>query len=96
VQCNAAGQVVLKLKTPWRDGTTHPVVSALKFMQRPAALVQRPRLALPSAHFSPLKDSFRAPSRETCGTTGRERLIADFESGCSTRVSPWPASSPPE
>jgi hypothetical protein len=23
VQCNAAGQVVLKLKTPWRDGATH-------------------------------------------------------------------------
>ena len=24
VQTNAAGQVVLKLKTPWPDGTTHP------------------------------------------------------------------------
>ena len=24
VQANAAGQVVLKLKTAWRDGTTHP------------------------------------------------------------------------
>jgi hypothetical protein len=23
VQLNAAGQVVLKLKTPWRNGTTH-------------------------------------------------------------------------
>ena len=23
VQTNATGQVVLKLKTPWRDGTTH-------------------------------------------------------------------------
>ena len=23
VQCNATGRVVLKLKTPWRDGTTH-------------------------------------------------------------------------
>ena len=23
VQCNAAEQVVLTLKTPWRDGTTH-------------------------------------------------------------------------
>ena len=29
VQCNAAGQVVLKLKTPWRDGTTHLVMSPL-------------------------------------------------------------------
>ena len=25
VQCNTAGQVALKLKTPWRDGTTHLV-----------------------------------------------------------------------
>ena len=35
VQCNAAGQVVLKLKTPWHDGTTHLVMSPLEFM--PAA-----------------------------------------------------------
>ena len=34
VQCNAAGQVVLKLKTAWRDGTTHQVMSPLEFMQR--------------------------------------------------------------
>jgi len=26
VQCNAAGQVVLKLKTAWRNGTTHLVM----------------------------------------------------------------------
>ena len=43
VQTNAAGQVVLKLKTPWRDGTTHLVMSPLEFMQRLAALVPRPR-----------------------------------------------------
>ena len=43
VQCNAAGQVVLKLKTAWRDGTTHLVMSPLEFMQRLAALVPRPR-----------------------------------------------------
>jgi len=46
VQTNAAGQVVLKLKTPWRDGTTHLVMSPLEFMQRLAALVHRPRLHL--------------------------------------------------
>ena len=33
VQTNAAGQLVLKLKTPWRDGTTHWVMSPLEFMQ---------------------------------------------------------------
>jgi hypothetical protein len=32
-----------KLKTPWRDGTTHLVMSPLEFMQRLAALVPRPR-----------------------------------------------------
>ena len=46
VQTNAAGQVVLKLKTPWRDGPTHLVMSPLEFMQRLAALVPRPRLHL--------------------------------------------------
>ena len=50
VQCNAAGQVVLKLKTPWRDGTTHLVMSRLEFMQRLAALVPRPRLHLIRFH----------------------------------------------
>ncbi len=34
VQLNAAGQVELKLITPWRDGTTHLVMSPLEFMQR--------------------------------------------------------------
>jgi len=32
VLCNAAGQVVLKLKEPGRDGTTHLVVSPLEFV----------------------------------------------------------------
>ena len=50
VQCNAAGQVELKLKTPWRDGTTHQVMSPLEFMQRLAALVPRPRLHLIRFH----------------------------------------------
>ncbi len=39
VQINSAGQALLKLKTPWRDGTTHLVMSALEIMQRLAALV---------------------------------------------------------
>jgi hypothetical protein len=39
---NHAGQVVLKLKMPYRDGTSHLVMSSLEFMKR-AALVPRPR-----------------------------------------------------
>ncbi len=50
VQTNAVGQVVLKLKTAWRDGTTHLVMSPLEFMQRLAALVPRPRLHLIRFH----------------------------------------------
>jgi len=50
VQCNSARQVVLKLKTPWHDGTTHIVMSPLTFMQRLAALVPRPRLHLIRFH----------------------------------------------
>jgi len=36
--------VVLKLKPPWHDGTTHLVMSPLELMQRMAALVPRSRL----------------------------------------------------
>jgi hypothetical protein len=32
------------LKTPWRDGTTHLVMSPLEFMQRLASMVPRLRL----------------------------------------------------
>jgi hypothetical protein len=46
IQINAACQVELKLKTPWRDCTTHLVMSPLELMQRLAALVPRPRLHL--------------------------------------------------
>jgi len=38
------------LKTPYRDGTTHIVMSPLEFMQRLAALVPRPRLHLIRFH----------------------------------------------
>ncbi len=47
VQTNAAGQVVLKLKTRWRDGTTYLIMSPLEFMQRLVTLVPRPQLHRP-------------------------------------------------
>ena len=37
-------------ETPWRNGTTHLVMSPLEFMQRLAALVPRPRLHLIRFH----------------------------------------------
>ncbi len=41
---------MLKLKTPWRNGTTHIVMTPMEFMQRLAALVPRPRLHLIRFH----------------------------------------------
>jgi hypothetical protein len=51
IQVNAAGQVALRLKTPWRDGTTHLVLSPLEFLQRLAALVPRPRRHTPDSSY---------------------------------------------
>ena len=50
MQTNVVGQVVPKLKTPWREGTTHQGMPPLEFMQRLAALVPRPRLHLIRFH----------------------------------------------
>jgi len=36
VQISSATQVVLRLNTPWRDGSTHLLLSALEFMRRTA------------------------------------------------------------
>jgi Putative transposase len=47
---NRAGQVVLQLKSPYKDGTTHIVMEPLEFMERLAALVPRPRLLLIRFH----------------------------------------------
>ena len=47
---DGAGDVVLQLKSAWRDGTTHIVMSPLEFMQRFAVLVPRPRLHLIRFH----------------------------------------------
>jgi Putative transposase len=54
LQRNRTGDVVLQLKSPYRDGTTHIVMSPLEFMQQNcrkcAALVPRPRLHLIRFH----------------------------------------------
>ena len=44
------GQVRVKLKTPWRNGTTHIVLEPLEFIARLAALVPRPRSHLVRYH----------------------------------------------
>jgi Putative transposase len=47
---NGAGDVVLQLKSAYRDGTTHIKMSPLEFRQRLAALVPPPRLHLIRFH----------------------------------------------
>src|SRR5262245_5180016 len=53
LQRNRAGQVVLQLKSPYKDGTTHIVMEPLEFMERLAALVPRPCLHLIRFHGVP-------------------------------------------
>ena len=55
VQTNAAGQVVLKLKAPWVDGTIHLVMSPLESMQRRAERVRT--FAAPAARLGFRRDA---------------------------------------
>jgi hypothetical protein len=75
VQCSAAGQVVLKLKSPWYDGTTHHLMLPLEFMQRPATPVfclRRPAFVV----------SARSPRvRLLCG--GQPRATSVAEGSCA-------------
>jgi Putative transposase/Glutaredoxin len=50
LKCNRAGDVVLQLKSVFKDGTTHIVMAPLELMQRLAALVARPCLHLIRFH----------------------------------------------
>ena len=96
VQTNAAGQVVLKLKTPWRDGTTHLVMSPLEFMQRLAAraIEERPSVARATATPAPhpfwcphnfASRSERTPASRTW-RAGTQRQAARAGSAASARV----------
>ena len=79
VQTNAAGQVVLKLKTPWHDGNTHLVMSPLEFIQRQAALVPRQRLHRPMTASRLSISGFGCPVRVGQRQRGEQshRPIAD-------------------
>ncbi len=50
VTTNDKDQIVLKLKSPYRDGNSHIIMEPREFMQRLAALVPRPRLNLTRFH----------------------------------------------
>jgi hypothetical protein len=73
--------VVQRLKAPWRDGTTHLVMSSSEFMQqRPAALVPRPRVHLWCSHDVSRErllrgDQLRAMNVEGSGPADRLRSV---------------------
>jgi hypothetical protein len=50
LQLAADGQVVLQLRHPWADGTTHVVFTPTAFLERLAVLVPRPRVNLVLYH----------------------------------------------
>ena len=97
-QLNAAGQVELKLKTSWRDGSMHLVMSPLELMQRLAALVPRPMLQLirfhgalaPNAKLRSLvvpqgPPADREPVTEAAAAVQREVETAQVRSGRASR-----------
>jgi len=46
LELRSSGDIVLRLKTPYRDGTTHLLFSGLEFIEKLAALVPPPRIHL--------------------------------------------------
>ena len=70
VQINKAGQVVLKLKSAWRDGTTHIVMSPLEFMQRLAARATEGCLSCARAATAPAPDPLPRGAGAQCQATG--------------------------
>ena len=63
---NPAGQVVLQLKSPYRDGTSHIVMAPLEFMQRLAVLV-------PASQAT--SDSLPWPARSPRQITVRAQIV---------------------
>ena len=87
LQFNAAGQLKLKLKALWCDGTAHLVMSPPEFMQRLAAPVvdtrNRARDARASDRFAAANSGGRMPS------LGQQYQFAAFE--CSRSPSAFSA-----
>ena len=76
-------------KTPWRDGTTHRVMSPLEFMQRLAALVPRPRLHLIRFH------GVMAPNARAARAGGAARAVGARPGRATRRVRDGLSAPPP-
>ncbi len=95
VKVNHNGDVVLKLKSAYRDGTTHLVMTPLEFMQKLAALIPRPRLNLTRYHgvLAPnaklRSQIIPQPPDESGGGDVKEEIAC---SGIRKQYIPWPFS----
>lgn len=79
----ADGQVLLRFRQPWRDGTTHLVFDPVEFLGRLAVLVSRPRINL--IRFTACWRPARRGERRSC-QAGRRRI--------ARRTRRWPTPRP--
>ena len=66
------GNVLYRLRRPWRDGTTHFVFEPLVFLERLAALVPRPRTHLVTYHAGRRYRSLPPRPGETASSLGHD------------------------
>lgn len=79
------GDIRYRLKTPYRDGTTHVIFQPLDFLARLAALVPRPRVNL-IRYFGVFAPNSRFRARVTPAGRGKESTAAG---GASTDYVLW-------
>jgi hypothetical protein len=102
VQCNAAGQVVLKLRTSRRNGAAHLVIPMQELMQRlagseplswpPPAVRQACDRLLSIEQFKAMNVS----SGSTAGTPGSDRLVRDLPFAVASQSTDgWVHPDPP-
>jgi len=78
------GNVIVALKTPYDDGTSHVVLSPMEFIGRLAALVPKPRVNLTRFHgvFSrgglPPRSKLRAILRESVLGDSQENVVNSY------------------
>jgi hypothetical protein len=90
------GQVVLRLRHPWSDGTTHLVFDPVELLERLAVLIPRPRINLilyhgvlgPRAAWRPLVVGFGNPADATTAAASTTEASVD-------RGEPGPAEPDP-
>jgi putative transposase len=91
LELTAQGQVRYRLKTPYRDGTTHIVLEPLDFIARLAALIPPPRVHLTRFHgVFAAHAALRAAITPAGRGAGAPSRAAPAEPGCKDARMNWP------